>query len=1356
MGRFASAPAEEGQGRFAVTGTGRFAGGPASSPVSTGWGKVTGFVGSAIESFPELFGIEPSEATQAFRAAAPVSGFISQMVGMGGAYGVAAKGIRSVPALAGIVDRAPAFFNVADRPVRAMAARWATEAAMIETGRLAVSATPLPGAVFGKEREQSLASMAGDAGINIVAGGALGGVVGAITSRTARGPKVWDWVPEAHPSQPLVVRARALRDAVEVGGRQLPDGTLAPFSEDVTRELRFQYEQLKRANFADIEPTYTPTGHARLEPDFGASPNYRPGQKIVGTLEDDVIPRTGRSYTEAINTLMNPTKNVGRQGETRLLTVDSEKGFASQKELDDALTRIGLDKDTQALVGQNQRVVRVNTGTGDPKAAQNAAQAIENTFTGRRPGTIRGTNPISRVANDWFVAREADNGMWVAAKKIKGNVGKAAPGDEWFVMRTDTPDVLDPQAVRFRETTVDRSAYWPTREQPNIGVGRWDLANTFERELGAMQFVPKGMRPTVNALKAMGRDVSSDMLAYVTPLVGLMGRSNRANYIGNLLKTLTDNEEAVIGRLLHGTRVMKPGESAAKATLGLAEESTGGLADFYKTLDPEDWDDVQSMLELRIPYEQLRDLAAAGQVRPKAYEVLSGLENISRGNVEEIARLKEIVGAPNAEALVKDFSARKGHYGLSENRDGGFYAFLDDERTGELRAIVAGNTAGEARQKAVDLAIKEGKRGVTLRYAGMADDLLKDEGRLQQFRAAIRKPGFTRPRGDLLGAEIGNGRLDSEKFTKLVERNLRARERFKTNVVLQEKTWYSMQRLRAEDPTVHAQMEKRLAILQGDEGKFAEFQNRAVDKVLGSVLGRDSASAIVRGTQQALNAFQFGFGNLAHYVLNAISMFQTTFPEAAFVMRTAGTDLSNYITVPLVDSGGKIVDSVNVLSDVKLFGNALKRVFGPADDPAWSALVQDMMQQGIIAPRYAEAHIGATGQIVKDVRGAFENGRSFLKWAGAVNEIGLAKSEEFNRLVGVATAYELGKALNITDPFRLARFTREFLSKTAFNYTTVDRPTIFTTPLGSLMGTFKTWMFHYMVNMGKYVNGATQSRELLAPLLWQTAATAAIGGTAATPLIAPMADAASKWFTDKSFMQSLYGGLFTDNEQVNDGILYGLPGVLGLSLAAQASTPGSDPERDANMLWSFAVYDRMRALGRALGDGVTAWKATGVGPWEDDRTRDELVRALAPRTLYRAMSVSEDSAIRSLNTGYRVLDNVSVGDSLLYSMGFNPVDLDKAYEAYGAIRKEQTKKRERTGELGRQLADAWTDGDDVMASRVFTSAMALGIDTASVMRSAKSRMERGEQTQLDFVLDNDKTGQAAEDWGFVLEDGDGQ
>lgn len=1333
-----------------------------SSLGTTAYGKIAGFTQSALEAFPEMFGLEVSPETQAFRAANPVSGFVSEMLGMGIGYGGAAKALSMSPRAMSLINAAPKFFGVAERPIASMATKWAAEAALIEAGRLGISATPLPSVVFGKERDESLGEMAGESALNVATGGVLGAGFGAIAGALGRGPRISDLVPGAHPSRPMVQRVNALDEVIDAGG--IGDVKYTP---EQIQQLTWQREQLKRASLAGIDPVYTPDGSARLGREEGARYSWEKG-KVFAPFEGDVQPKSGRNYQEAWNALMTPGAKPGQLGVTRLLTTSSEYvplggessakyGFPTRQSLDDFMNRLGLGTDAREklpLLGQDFRAVVVNEGTG-ANVGQGArtAAAIENTLTGRRPGTIRGGNPVTRVGDDWFMVRE-DEGLWGMAKKVKGEIGKPAAGDEWFIFKTHQPDVIDPRLAAFRELTINRSNYWPWKgAAENIGESVFDAANLFEREFAPILSLPKGVRPTASALRAMGRDVSELAASYLAPAVGAFARNKKANYALNMIKSLTDFEEGRIASIMDGSRAAIANENKPlwRQVITLNEPATGGLRELYKTLDPADWQDVQDVLEMALPFEKLREFTLAGNITPKAFEVLRGLEDISRANVAAFEKLKAEVGASNARALIEDFNARAGHYGLSRQRDGGFYALVDDARTGELVGVVAGGTSKEARDAAVKLISEQAKKfGRDLQLGGVGSDIFGDINQIQKFRAAVRRPGFIRQRGELLGYDLMKEGLNAEKFAKLVERNLKARERLKTNVVLQEKLWPVMQQLRNEDPQLAIQVEKRLNILQGDEGDFARFQNAAVDKVLGPILGKDSASAIVRTAQQTLNAFQFGFGNLSHYVLNAVTMFQTTFPEAAFLLRTAGRDTSNYITVPLMDGNNRIVDSVSVVSDVKLFRSALGMMFKnekelPAD---FKQLVQEMIAQRLIAPKYAEEHFGSSGTIVKDLKGAFEDGRSFVRWAGAVNEIALAKSEEFNRLMGVSTAYQLSKMLGIDDPYRMARFTREFLSKTAFNYSTVDRPTIFTTPVGSLLGTFKTWSFHYMANMAKYAGGG---RETLAPLLWQTGATALLGGATATPFVLPMADAASKWLTDKSFMQNVYSGTMGEDDTLQDTVMYGLPGALGLSLAAQASSPGSDPVRDASMITSFAIFDRMRALGRAVGDGITAYRATGVSPFEDDRTRDGLVRALAPRTIYRAMSAAEDNAIRSLNTGYRVLDEVSLGDSLLYSMGFNPVELDKTYTAYAAIRKDQQQRKNLTSEYGRQLAEAWENNDNTAATRVFTSAMATGVDTSSVLKSAKARMERQETTTLEFTIGQDKSGEAAQDWGFVVD-----
>lgn len=1360
-----------------------------NAPGAGAWGKVTGFVGSALQAFPEFFGHTPSPEVQAFRSANPVSGFVSELLGTGATYGLAAKGLSLIPAATRVVEAAPAFLlgdTALSRPIASMASKFAAETALIEGGRFGARVTHLTDPLYGSDNEVPLGDQVLGSAANIGLAAGLGGIVGAISGRLNTGPRVFDLVPQAHPQEPLTVQARSLDAALKAGGPLDETGALAgTWTNEQSQMLAYQLEQVKRANFLDVSPGYTQGGNVRLTPQEGATPNYgQPNTKLVRPLIDDVDPPSGRNYTQSINALMDPKADPGHLGKTRLLVVNAgdvdpltgadvgfTKGFATQADLDDVLSKIGMTKDELALNGQNQRVVTVEPGTGQPGAGDRTARSIENIFVGEKTGTDNG--PFQRVGANQFLAREGDNGMWVQAIKIDGEVGKPKAGDQWFLQRTDNPDLTNPQGANFRDLTVDKAAYYPDRTTPNIGSDVYDLANTYEQNFGAMTLIPKGVKPSVTAFAAAGKQIGEgmiDFLANAMPTAGVLGRSNKGNYALGMAQMLKGAEQAKVKAFLHGTAIIDQSKGVMGQTLRLSEPMTGGAADFYKTLKPNEWVDVQNMLEAEVPYEQLRELAHAGQISPNAYQVLSQLETVSRANVAEIEKLKVAAGAPNAVHLVEDFAARAGHYGLSQTRDGGFYQMIDDARTGEWVGHTSGNTAKEARDKAVALIAKEAKTtGKDLALGGGQNTMNRSIDDVTNFISAIRKPGFIKARGDWLGAEIGNGPLNAEKFTKLVERSLNNRERFKSNIVLQEKLWPVLSSLYNEDQTTWNQLVKRVGgtdpltggfrpgIMQGDEGTFAKWQNAVADKVLMGALGKDSASKIVQQAQHGLSAFTFGFGNISHYVTNAITFLQTTFPQAAFVMRAAGKDMSNYVSLPLVDGGGKIADSVNMVSDVKLFGASLRRAFGASNEPEWHDLVQSMMQQGVISGKFAESHFGAQGEIVKNLKGAWEDGRSFTRWLGAANGLMQAKTEEFSRVIGVATAYEAAKLLhaarpemNMMDPFRLANFTREFISKSTYNYTTFDKPQVFTTPVGSLLGTFKTWMFHYMMNMAQY-GGAAVGRQMWAPLLWQTGATAALGGLAATPLIMPMANAASKWLTNKSFMDNSYNST-TVPSKAADFMMYGFPGLFGLSIASQASSPGADPMRDASMLWSMASLDRMRAFGQAAGDAIAAYKATGQSPFEDDQVRNEFIRALAPRTVYRAMAAAEDRSIKSLNNGYRVLDNVSLGDSLLYSMGFNPVNLDKTYVAYNELRNKQNGMHDATQELGRQLGEAWTDGDNDLATRVYASGIAQGLDMGSVQRSAKAHVERGSSTQLQFAIGKDKKGAAmSQDWNFIAE-----
>jgi len=644
--------------------------------------------------------------------------------------------------------------------------------------------------------------------------------------------------------------------------------------------------------------------------------------------------------------------------------------------------------------------------------------------------------------------------------------------------------------------------------------------------------------------------------------------------------------------------------------------------------------------------------------------------------------------------------------------------------------LVPGNSAKEAQEAAEKIILDQAARGKSVFTAGIADGSFTDDLLLEMRKA--RKPGFLKPRGGLLGHELQQGNVTADRLADIVEGNIRQRENWFRQIAQRELLVDELGELKRTNPKLYEAAESFLRRSMGDEGPAAAMQNQAVDALTMGVFGPDSATKITKATQGILFQFSQNFGNVVHPILNIAGIAQTVMPEVAFALHASDDILGKYyLTTALMDSSNNVRGTVGVLSELKVMQSAFKRIWTPKEnlEPAYRDFLERMIADRTLAPRVLEDEIGSKGAILKDVKGAFADAGSFVKFLGAANEILLTKTDEITRLVAASAAYDVGVIKGLSGE-RLQVFGAQMMAKMAFNMGTVDRAAYMTTPLGSLMGTFKNWMFHYMANMLRYADGG---KGAMPALMWQTAATATIGGAAATPLVMPVADAFSKWATDKTAMEHLYFALGEDGQWAADGLLYGLPGTLGMSLSSSASSPGSDPVRDAQMIFSFAAFDRVKALSSAARDALVAAKVTGESPWEDEHVRAQMVRAFAPRTIYRSMAAARTTAVESLTTGYNVTQPLGIGGAALYAAGFNPTELERTYEAYNLIRNDQVMERELVSEYGQTLAQAWESGDTRLANRVFTRAMATGVDVSSVLRSAESRRLRGMETQLEYT-----------------------
>lgn len=1332
--------------------------------------KLSGFGQSTIASFPELFGIEPTEAVQTYRAQNPVAGFASQALGAFVPYIGAAKLARAVPLIDAGITAAGALPKSA---IGRGAATAAAEALAVETGRVALGSTPIPEMLYegvtGRDAEtRSPGQLAGEAIFNVAGSGILGGAVGGLAARFAKGRKISDFVVGAAPDRPLPLQIRALEDVItQAEDPAIKEVNLSP---DALARLQLERDQRIKFNLLDVEPTFTDSGETvagPLKANLGKA--YR---KLVGDRKND----PNYTFLNRMNSGWQG-KNMDRQRAVRRLYYDPNRVGTYHDEADflQDISALGVSPKTLGTWAQDVKTIEIKAGAGKPLGKAKEAEAVElpgGALTGERLlqspqewnatrdprlSSARGiqrrfqSKPFKDVGDGWKMA-EDESGFFVLAKKIRGEA-EAAPGDRWAIMRTDRPDVFNPRMAAV-QNEVQRSGYFVAREaleavdEPLYQAGRAILRQS-ENSVDDL------VKPRKTEAGAMARDVLETARTYVQP-TGPLAQRNKVFAQGyGLLKELADVAEERVTTLLKGRQMLDPKKTGAGNVLALGNASDDGLEAGIKKLTQADLDDIRYVLEEELPIEKVRELNARADlngdkvISDDALALLDGLQFLSDGFEKRIGTLAETVRVDSAQKLLATFQARKGHYGITRDFPGAYRIYLNDAQ-GEAAGIASGKDWLDAEKQAGDLIAYWAKRGKPLTLGGRIDEALRSPEELQALKARIIRPGFIKNRGDLLGYELQRGDMTHKKLTELVATNLRRRENFLRDVVADDLLAPLRDTLTRQSPQDAMRLEKARKIMSGDEGPFAKAQNAIMDKTLASVglTGKDSASNIVRATQSLITNFQFNFGNLTQPVTNMLGIMQTLLPQISFVVHASPETLArSYASLPLVDGQGSVKGTLGMLSEVKVLKNAFQRIGQKLGDQPqdYQELLDHMVKQRVLAPRFAEAEIGVDGAILRDPIAAFKSAGSFVDYMQSANTLLMSKSEELSRLVTINAAYDLAKLMGL-DGKRMATFTRDMVARTNYNYGAMDRALVFTTPVGSLAGTFKNWIFHYMSSMLQF---ATGGKETLPALFWQTAATGLIGGAVATPLAVPMADAASKFFTDKKFMENLYAttGSMGLDERVADGIMYGLPGAMGVSLASQVASPGSDPQRDAQMIFGFAALDRAKALSRGTRDALVAYRVSGESPWEDENVRKELIRALAPRTLYRSMALSEDLAVQSLATGYDVTQPMGLGSALLYGAGFSPVELDKTYAVYNEIRNDQRKQKDTVKELGQTLAQAWETEDDRLANRVFTRAMAIGVDTSSVLRSAEARAQRQEETQLEFVSEPEDQ----ERYGFMFD-----
>ena len=1243
-----------------------------------------GTVTSGISSLGEMFGADPISGVPKFRAEHPGLALGADLLIPGGAYVKAYKALRNVDRLEKIRDRVG---DVNKFPISTRAAQEVVTVAPIEFARIASSAIVQDGENF----TDTLAS----AGFNLAATFGIGAAFGGIGAYGRR-----------------------------VGERQRPISGV-----DLNQPRQLQMRELFR-NLAN----------ATDDAQKGAL------QRSINQLQTDIRLETPTKTNKLIRELegldkdglreVRRTLNKARGKEVSLLSNSLAGGLGSDAALQGAMRAARLRTQDFAYM-QFPRVIKFNEVKPRKITEKVLQRRLDGPLDGMYIGKERdGLFTMFRPMDDGrMLFFKTDQPVRFLSTNRQGYINKIANPlgfnrePPFVASASQAEKVLALQSIRrFKETFPLREFRGIEDATGNVLAGK----NWLAKRLGLQ---------TPEEIKVLGDRLGSMFNRYFAPTMFKVARNPRARYLWGMSRASKDSVDAWVQRTLRGSIDIEDnlfdfvrGNVQAnddRALFGIIDSlADDEIAQVWRAVD-----DMWSI-------EQTAQRLAQGEVSEGAASVVGLLRELDSRVVQQLKTIGEI--RPGR----LEFTPLENHLAVARTWRGSYRIPINNEK-GKLVHVASGYTRKEAVDEAnhvVQGVRTEGKNwkiGDEFNDHSINDDVmlasrLNPEGQqstnaLAWARDYLRQraiqPGTFRERSGV-GGYIREGK---EELKKVIEDHLRRNMNFVTRESVYAEANADLRRLFQEDKNLGAGLVESIDALFGTPGKLSKLTNELVDKVVSPVLGKDSASKIVAAANSFMMNFQLGAGNLQFPLLNALTYMQTTLPQIAFVMGSAPADLAKYYSYIPAVSNRSVKGSIGFVDSMKL-GYEVMRDMRKAPPDLLQAFKQ-AAREGVVDPRLVEEYVGANSLSVKKLKESFSE--NYVEGMRSISEFLPGVSEKFARTHTFTVGHKLAKEfLRIDDPKRIYQFAKEFTNNTMFLYSAADRARVITGPIGSLFGMFKNWQMHYMGWMAEYA-GQGIMKGNWAPLLWQTAGTGIVGGIGGLPLVG-LAEAYSEWATGKGVLEHTYDFFGADDSgfgNMADGVFFGLPAFLGISLQDSSAAPLADPARDASMLMSFVHLDRARALGRAVGDAYDVYNATGRHPIQDKNTLDQFSRALAPRSVYRAMSVTEGNYLRSMRNSNPQIRGLSGTERLLVAAGFTPSFVGRSYEFAAEAWADQQKYRERVSTFGRLWQEAQEGRDYDALQNLYWQMTAQGIDFNRVMRSAAAHGRREEQDILDKTPD---------------------
>lgn len=1323
---------------------------------------LAGFAGSTLSSFGELFGAQPSQTAVQFREANPFAGFGSELLGGAilpyGAMGRLAATARGVALTDSAMAAIPGVraLTAEANPILHGAARLAVQFSPLELARLGVGLTTSTDA-------HDYGNLMADVGLSTLLTGGFGALGGFFRAGGRAALRPGNIVGQDIGFAPTFALRMARAPEAQVTGEvALPD-----MRNDLMRQVFTERPQAlpgtTGGQYVEALEGGTPESAGLVNAMFKPSSRRSSGsflrQPFMGqdglwavdeATRTEVVAGAGFTDIEDLaSTLRHP----------RLVTIGSDRAagtFAKLLEDSPALQYVGEGALIAREPNQGLWVVakRLREGGSDPLSA--ASVALE------RAG------------------RELDP---VAAEAVRGRSHgpmRIGEGDRWLIGLTDQPGRLIPEAHRVAELNVEQWAKQAGGFRPSTSPDLFNQnANVLNevmtpRDFRDLRYETKGTMigritervaskfSDVSGLKgsATFRDWAEAIYGAVKPARFLENQSPLYQRLWAHLEYAMSTARTVTRQIVGGDiRVVGNPNFAKNLEAGSGFAGQRAEAAIWADLSDEERRLVYNAARTRTPAEALDQLTADGLVSAKATAAVRELQALNNSVWEQAVLPAFKAGGVD----MGTFDLLKGYIAPRVFRGDWFVPVLDE--AGRTKWLASGNIRAAKReaQTVVDTAAEAGHKW-TLGDGRASHISQKDISELDKLsdmvgeaigrdadtqdilQKAVRKLELARiqarrPLGEL--RRLGNpqtlkersglpGTPDIEEHTlddilRASESHWRTLLNFAAYHTWRERWLPEALKLRALEPRMFEDLHRKANQFVGVPSAATKVMNQTLTPLFGHLMGGRAAEKIASGANGLLYAWNIGIANPAHALQNLMNPLQTVAPWIAF-MTSKAPSLAKEKLMQVAfrfDETGRVAGRFNALHPMKVLGQAMREMRAP--DEALAAGYQRALATGDILPKLYEGWVGGDRLVKQTLTdsynaagGGMAGGWAFIKRSATLMA---EKSEEFSRVTAFTSAWILGRDAFNLEGDALFKFAQRGTQVTMYGYSVVDRPRIITGPLGSVFGLFKNWQMNYIGDMAQYA-GIGMQHGVWSPMLWQFGATLALAGIGGTPL-KMVADGLAKWNDDSP---SSFLWMQEHWHHSADELYFGLPALFGVSLRSSLTTPGTDVRNDLSNLSNIVLWERMKAMGKAVGAAWNYSGGTDENALRNPNIRDQLLQAFAPRAIFRAYSAMEGDYIRSMSTGYPQVRGVSGTTQLLHGIGLNTLEVDRQQTAATELWNNEEQQRGQIAALGMEFADAELRDDRDAMTEIAQRTIALGLPQSSVLQSAQTRMRREQES----------------------------